>query len=43
MPERAKVAANDLSIERRSINLREVILRHGGEAQKSRDAFANLV
>lgn len=26
----------------RSINLREVILRHGGEAQKSRDAFASL-
>ncbi len=26
----------------RSINLREVILRHGGEAQTSRDAFANL-
>jgi hypothetical protein len=26
----------------RSINLREVILRHGGEAQKSRDAFAGL-
>jgi hypothetical protein len=26
----------------RSINLIEVILRHGGEAQASRDAFANL-
>ena len=26
----------------RSINLLEVILRHGGEAQASRDAFANL-
>ena len=26
----------------RSINLTEVILRHGGEAQTSRDAFANL-
>lgn len=26
----------------RSINLREVILRHGGEAQESRDAFARL-
>jgi hypothetical protein len=26
----------------RSINLREVILRHGGEAQASRDAFAAL-
>jgi hypothetical protein len=26
----------------RSINLREVILRHGGEAQRSRDAFASL-
>ena len=26
----------------RSINLTEVILRHGGEAQASRDAFANL-
>ena len=26
----------------RSINLREVILRHGGEAQASRNAFANL-
>ena len=26
----------------RSINLVEVILRHGGEAQASRDAFANL-
>jgi len=26
----------------RSINLREVILRHGGEAQASRDAFAGL-
>lgn len=26
----------------RSINLVEVILRHGGEAQVSRDAFANL-
>jgi hypothetical protein len=26
----------------RSINLREVILRHGGEAQKSRNAFAAL-
>jgi hypothetical protein len=26
----------------RSINLREVILRHGGEAQTSRDRFANL-
>ncbi|MCH7614915.1 MAG: hypothetical protein IH978_04130 [Nitrospinae bacterium] len=26
----------------RSINLREVILRHGGEAQASRDAFAWL-
>jgi hypothetical protein len=26
----------------RSINLAEVILRHGGEAQKARDAFANL-
>jgi hypothetical protein len=26
----------------RSINLREVILRHGGEAQNSRNAFANL-
>jgi hypothetical protein len=26
----------------RSINLREVILRHGGEAQRSRDAFAAL-
>ena len=26
----------------RSVNLREVILRHGGEAQASRDAFANL-
>jgi len=26
----------------RSINLLEVILRHGGEAQTSRDAFANL-
>jgi hypothetical protein len=26
----------------RSINLREVILRHGGEAQSSRNAFANL-
>jgi hypothetical protein len=26
----------------RSINLREVILRHGGEAQKARDAFAAL-
>ncbi len=26
----------------RSINLTEVILRHGGEAQKSRDAFAAL-
>lgn len=26
----------------RSINLREVILRHGGEAQSSRDAFARL-
>ena len=26
----------------RSINLREVILRHGGEAQESRDAFEDL-
>jgi hypothetical protein len=26
----------------RSINLTEVILRHGGEAQESRDAFAEL-
>jgi hypothetical protein len=26
----------------RSINLREVILRHGGEAQKSRNAFAAM-
>lgn len=26
----------------RSINLREVILRHGGEAQESRDAFGDL-
>jgi hypothetical protein len=26
----------------RSISLEEVILRHGGEAQKSRDAFARL-
>ena len=26
----------------RSINLNEVILRHGGEAQESRDAFAAL-
>ena len=26
----------------RSINLTEVILRHGGEAQESRDAFAAL-
>ena len=26
----------------RSINLREVILRHGGEAQAQRDAFAAL-
>ena len=26
----------------RSINLREVILRHGGEAQAPRDAFAQL-
>ncbi len=26
----------------RSINLREVILRHGGEAQSARDAFAGL-
>jgi hypothetical protein len=26
----------------RSINLREVILRHGGEAQRSRDAFTSL-
>jgi CxxC motif-containing protein (DUF1111 family) len=26
----------------RSINLTEVILRHGGEAQAARDAFANL-
>jgi Di-haem oxidoreductase, putative peroxidase len=26
----------------RSINITEVILRHGGEAQASRDAFANL-
>ena len=26
----------------RSINLREVILRHGGEAQQARDAFAAL-
>jgi hypothetical protein len=26
----------------RSINLREVILRHGGEAQQSRNAFASL-
>jgi hypothetical protein len=26
----------------RSINLKEVILRHGGEAQASRDAFAHL-
>jgi CxxC motif-containing protein (DUF1111 family) len=26
----------------RSINLEEVILRHGGEAQPSRDAFAQL-
>ncbi|MFN7947757.1 MAG: di-heme oxidoredictase family protein [Blastocatellia bacterium] len=26
----------------RSINLREVILRHGGEAQRARDAFARL-
>jgi hypothetical protein len=26
----------------RSINLKEVILRHGGEAQESRDAFADL-
>jgi Di-haem oxidoreductase, putative peroxidase len=26
----------------RSMNLREVILRHGGEAQASRDAFAQL-
>jgi hypothetical protein len=26
----------------RSINLEEVILRHGGEAQRSRDAFARL-
>ena len=26
----------------RSINLREVILRHGGEAQDSRDAFSRL-
>ena len=26
----------------RSINLREVILRHGGEAQRSREAFARL-
>jgi hypothetical protein len=26
----------------RSINLREVILRHGGEAQAQRDAFAQL-
>jgi hypothetical protein len=26
----------------RSVNLREVILRHGGEAQSSRNAFANL-
>jgi CxxC motif-containing protein (DUF1111 family) len=26
----------------RSINLEEVILRHGGEAQASRDAFARL-
>src|SRR4029078_11602089 len=25
----------------RSVNLREVILRHGGEAQGSRNAFAN--
>ncbi len=26
----------------RSVNLREVILRHGGEAQAARDAFAAL-
>jgi len=26
----------------RSVNLREVILRHGGEAQSARDAFAAL-
>ena len=26
----------------RSVNLREVILRHGGEAQAARDAFAIL-
>jgi hypothetical protein len=26
----------------RSVNLREVILRHGGEAQSSRNSFANL-
>ena len=26
----------------RSINLTEVILRHGGEAQRARDAFARL-
>jgi CxxC motif-containing protein (DUF1111 family) len=26
----------------RSINLEEVILRHGGEAQRARDSFANL-
>jgi hypothetical protein len=26
----------------RSINLREVILRHGGEAQAERDAFARM-
>ena len=26
----------------RSINLTEVILRHGGEAQAARDAFARL-
>ena len=34
--------ATDGLIGMNSINLREVILRHGGEAQASRDAFAQL-
>ena len=35
-------SVGSLGHDGRSINLVEVILRHGGEAQASRDAFANL-
>ncbi|MFY9585358.1 MAG: di-heme oxidoredictase family protein, partial [Candidatus Acidiferrales bacterium] len=36
-------SVGSLGHDGRSLNLLEVILRHGGEAEASRDAFANLL